>query len=97
MAPRDFESAKTLLPRFLARLAKESGRSGGLAILWEDVAGPAISAAMRPLRAEGDVLVVSVPDSSWMKRLDEHASELGKRLDERTSGQLRNVRGELKR
>ncbi|MFL5318722.1 MAG: DciA family protein [Myxococcaceae bacterium] len=87
----EFTPLKSLLPTLLAKLSRESGKGAGLQVLWEDAAGALIAQSVEPLRVEGDALVVIAPDSSWMKRIGEHASEIGARLSERTSGQLKRV------
>lgn len=95
--PSDFTSARNLLPGLLAKLARESGRAKSLLPVWAEAAGPLIAAQAIPDRIDGDALIVIVPDRSWLQRIEEHAKEIGARLSEKTKGQLKAVRAELRR
>ena len=92
MAPAGPQSLRALLPAVLARLARERGAAGGLEGTWEEVAGPALARAARPVRVEGEVLVLSPVDAAWARELAPHLPLLGERLRERTGGELRAVR-----
>lgn len=95
MAHSEFLPAKKLLPALLAKLAKQSGRAAGLQPLWLEAAGDVMGKVCRPLRVEGETLVIAAPDKSWRARVEEHAAEIGRRLSDATSGQLRGVLAEV--
>lgn len=97
MARSDFLSTKKLLPALLAKLAKQSGQASALGPVWADAAGEVMSKVCRPLRVEGETLIVSAPDKSWCARVEEHAAEIARRLSDATSGQLRRVTSEVAR
>lgn len=80
VARRDFDSVKDLLPQVLGRLARESGRAGHLAAVWEDAVGAHIAQNARPLTVEGDVLVLTVTSARWAHELQARAPELCERL-----------------
>lgn len=82
----DLSPLKALLPHVLGSLAKESGRAGHLATVWEDAVGPAIAQNARPYRMEGengDTLVLTVTSARWAHELGARADELCARLTER--------------
>lgn len=97
MAQSEFRPTKTLLPALLAKLAKQSGRAAGLDPVWREAAGAVIAKVCRPLRVEGETLLVSAPDASWRGRIEEHAAQMGQRLSDLTSGQLTRVVAEVRR
>lgn len=97
MAYSEFRPARKLLPALLSKLAKQSGRATALGPIWAEAAGDGFARTCSPLRVEGETLVVSAPDKSWHSRVEEHAAEIGRRLSEVTSGQLRRVVAEVSR
>ena len=81
MARRELTSAGELLPGFLAQLARSSGNAAHLRWLWQKVAGPGISKRSAPLSLQGEVLVISVTESTWATELRKHESQLRDRLN----------------
>jgi predicted nucleic acid-binding Zn ribbon protein len=61
--------------------------------VWEEVAGPAIAAAARPVAEREGVLTVSCESSVWAQELDLMGAELLPRLNARLgAGRVRELR-----
>lgn len=80
VARGDFGSIKNLLPGVLGSLARDSGRAGHLAAVWEDAVGGFIAQNARPHRLIAGELVLSVTSARWAHELQARAEELCGRL-----------------
>ncbi len=80
MPPRDLPSLRDLLPKVLARLAKESGGGDRLIPVWEELVGPSIARNARPFALTDGTLVVRVTSARWAQELTQRAGDLVARL-----------------
>lgn len=72
----------TSLDGVLRSLRAGAGRRevGGVFGRWEEVAGPAVAAHVRPVRLEGATLVVEVDEPAWATQMRFLTAELRQRL-----------------
>lgn len=85
-----------VLAQVLTRLARESGAAKPLGPVWEQVAGPAIARASRPLQVEGGTLRVEVQDAQWQATLAAQERELARRLEQACPGLASRLSFEVK-
>lgn len=58
---------------------------------WEDVVGREIGRVSRPVRLDGDVLIVVVKSSAWMNELSLRRSEILSRINGRRRSRVRRI------
>lgn len=61
---------KSLAADFLKRIEKELGREVTLRLLWPHVVGPRLAGNTQLKGVRGTMLIVSVPDRSWLSSLE---------------------------
>lgn len=83
MAPHDFSSARSLLPRVLARLARETGKGSALRPVWNEVVGAVAARNTTPLFLEGKTLIVQAESPGWAAALGPKEADICARLAER--------------
>src|SRR5271155_1259702 len=80
------------------------GRTGGSASTlgmvfghWEEIAGPAMSAHVWPLRLSGDVLTVAVDNPAWATQVRALSSELLDQVRNKCGGELTRIEVTVRR
>lgn len=63
---------------------------------WEALVGPALAAHVRPLRLDGETLVVSVDHPAWATQVRHLAPEILERLDDACGGTGAPVRLDIR-
>jgi predicted nucleic acid-binding Zn ribbon protein len=64
---------------------------GGVFGRWEEAVGEAVAAHVRPLRLDGDVLVVEVDDPAWATQLRLLESTMRQRLSDVTGAAIGRI------
>jgi len=88
--PRPIEASLNQVVRGLGRSAP---LLVGLTGRWAEVVGPTLAAHTRPVRMDGEVLVVAVDEPAWATEVRYLAPELARRAEALVgAGRVRSVR-----